>query len=232
MSQLSRRIILGQALAFLPSAYILTANARSHAANKKEEEVSPAEDLMREHGALNRMLLIYDHVAGELSAGKTVSLKPLGATAVLIREFIENYHEKLEEDYLFPRFEKAGKMTDLVSILRAQHDAGRTITAHVLEYVKKPEASSSAKQELSNHLQSFVRMYRPHEAREDTVLFPAFKDLVGEAEYKELGEKFEDHEHKLFGEHGFDKNVGQIAAIERELGIYDLTQFTAKLYPA
>jgi len=229
MSKLSRRTILGQVLALLPSAYILTANSRSDAVNKKEEEVSPAEDLMREHGALNRMLLIYDHVASQLKSDKTVSLKPLGATAALIRDFIENYHEKLEENYLFPRFEKAGKMTDLVNTLRAQHEAGRTITAQVLEYAKKPELGSDTKQELSNDLFAFVRMYRPHEAREDTVLFPAFKDLVGEAEYKELGEKFEDQEHKLFGAHGFEKNVEQIAAIERELGLYELAQFTPRL---
>jgi len=229
MSRLSRRTILGQALALLPSACLFTANSRSGAENKKEEEVSPAEDLMREHGALNRMLLIYDHVASQLKSDNTISLKPLGITAALIREFIENYHEKLEENYLFPRFEKAGKMTDLVSTLRAQHDAGRMITAQVLEYAKKPELDSSTKLDLSNHLHAFVRMYRPHEAREDTVLFPAFKGLVGEAEYKELGEMFEDQEHKLFGEYGFDKKVEQIAAIERELGIYDLAQFTANL---
>src|SRR5689334_4408699 len=31
------------------------------AAKEKAEEISPAEDLMREHGVLNRILLIYDY---------------------------------------------------------------------------------------------------------------------------------------------------------------------------
>ena len=30
-------------------------------------------------------------------------------------------------------------------------------------------------------LHPFVRMYEPHEAREDTVLFPAFRKIVSEA---------------------------------------------------
>ncbi len=34
-------------------------------------------------------------------------------------------------------------------------------------------------------------MYRPHEAREDTILFPALRKLVSKNEYHSLGEKFE-----------------------------------------
>jgi hypothetical protein len=34
-------------------------------------------------------------------------------------------------------------------------------------------------------------MYRPHEAREDTVLFPALREIVSEQEFGALGEDFE-----------------------------------------
>jgi hemerythrin-like domain-containing protein len=69
-------------------------------------------------------------------------------------------------------------------------------------------------------------MYRPHEAREDTVLFPAFRKLVSKHEYDALGEEFEDNEHKHFGQDGFETMVGRVSAIEKQLGIYDLNQFT------
>ena len=36
----------------------------------------------------------------------------------------------------------------------------------------------------------FVRMYEPHEAREDTVLFPQFRKIVSKHEYDALGEEF------------------------------------------
>src|SRR5207302_4790012 len=42
-----------------------------------------------------------------------------------------DYHEKLEEDYLFPRFEKAHKLVDLTTVLRAQHQAGRRLTDRI-----------------------------------------------------------------------------------------------------
>ena len=74
----------------------------------------------------------------------------------------------------------------------------------------------------------FIRMYRPHEAREDTVLFPSLHKIVPAKRLKELGEQFEKEEDRLFGEEGLEKTVDQVAAIEKQLGIYDLPQFTAK----
>jgi hypothetical protein len=71
-------------------------------------------------------------------------------------------------------------------------------------------------------------MYRPHEAREDTVLFPALYKGVPAGKIAELGERFEAEEHRLFREDGFDKTVEQVAAIEKQLGIHDLARFTPK----
>jgi hemerythrin-like domain-containing protein len=71
-------------------------------------------------------------------------------------------------------------------------------------------------------------MYAPHEAREDTVLFPAIRQVVSKQEYAALGEDFEKKEHELFGKEGFEGMVDRVAAIEKELGLYDLGQFTPK----
>ncbi len=76
-------------------------------------------------------------------------------------------------------------------------------------------------------LRSFARMYRPHAAREDTVLFPAMRERFSRAAWRELGDQFEGEEHRRFGAEGFEGNVERIAAIERAWGIYDLAQFTA-----
>ena len=78
-------------------------------------------------------------------------------------------------------------------------------------------------------IEAFVRMYRPHEAREDTVLFPTFRKIVSAKRLQELGEQFEKEEDRLFGDEGFEKTVDQVAGIEKGLGIYDLAQFTPKL---
>ncbi len=82
---------------------------------------------------------------------------------------------------------------------------------------------------LSHYLRLYIRMFRPHEAREDTVLFPAFRRLLSHEEYEKLGDQFEEREHQLFGEDGFEKTVNQVAEIEKQLGIYNLSQFTPHL---
>ncbi|MBI4468695.1 MAG: hemerythrin domain-containing protein [Acidobacteria bacterium] len=196
----------------------------------RHEEVSPAEDLMREHGVLNRVLLVYDEIRGRLTAGKAFPPEALSGAAGVIREFIEDYHEKLEEDYLFPRFEKAGKLLDLVKVLREQHQSGRRLT-EMIKGRATPAAMKRAadRKRLNEHLRLFVRMYRPHESREDTVLFPAFRALVSTQEYGALGEAFEEKEHALFGEDGFERIVGKVARLEGLLGIADLGRFTAKV---
>ena len=95
------------------------------------------------------------------------------------------------------------------------------MTADIGTALKKKDRAA-----LITYLRAFTRMYRPHEAREDTILFPAFQALVSEKEYKELGQQFEGKEHELFGKEGFEGQVAHVEQIERKLGIYDLAQFT------
>lgn len=81
---------------------------------------------------------------------------------------------------------------------------------------------------LNRLLSSFILMYRPHEAREDTVLFPALRKIITKHEFDSLGEDFEKREHQLFGEGGFNRFVDKVAGIEKQLGIYELAQFTPR----
>ena len=192
-----------------------------------ERQISPVEDLMREHGALRRVLLIYDEIGRRLSADTEPPAGVLATAADIIKRFVEEYHEKLEETELFPRFEKAGKMVDLVKVLWLQHQVGRKVTAAILTLATPTAlADTASRRRLQDLLHQFTRMYRPHAAREDTVLFPAFSALLPQQEYQDLGEKFENMEQKLFGKNGFENIVSQITDLEKQLGIYDLSQFT------
>ena len=71
-------------------------------------------------------------------------------------------------------------------------------------------------------------MYRPHKAREDTILFPAFHAVVPPEEFDAMGDSFEDQEEKLFGKDGFEKVVGEVENLEKVIGIHELGQFTPK----
>jgi hemerythrin-like domain-containing protein len=195
----------------------------------KEIEVTAVEDLMREHGVLRRCLIIYREVAAKLrTRGAIVAPDALGKTAKLFRSFGEEYHEKkLEEEHIFPAVKRAGGLpATYVDALLVQHQRGREITEYVLSMTGGTKIAADA-EPLANALQSFARMYEVHAAREDTVVFPAWKRTMSPKEYDAAGDRFEDIEHQQFGKDGFDDAVQQMAGIEEELGLADLAALTA-----
>jgi hemerythrin-like domain-containing protein len=193
--------------------------------DKDDDEVTPAEDLMREHGVLRRVMYLYDDAAERLTAHRDVPLDALAACAGIVRRVIEDYHEKLEEDFLFPRFEKAGKLADLTAVLRRQHAAGRVLTEQITQLTRASLADAD-RARLAAALRSFNHMYRPHAAREDTVLFPELRGLVGKRAYEELGDQFEDKEKQMLGDHGFEHAVEEVAKLEQAFGLDDLARLT------
>ena len=191
-----------------------------------EEDVSTNEDLMREHGILKRVMLAYDEIIRRVHSGQNFPPDTVTDGATIIRKFIEDYHEKLEEEHLFPRFRKAGKLVDLVNTLYAQHQAGRRVTERVMARTTAGLKSADDRRQLAADLGAFNRMYAPHEAREDTVLFPTLHKIVSRHEYDAMGEQFEGIERKTFGGDGFDIYLDKVEALEKRLGIYDLAKFT------
>jgi hypothetical protein len=75
-------------------------------------------------------------------------------------------------------------------------------------------------------------MYGPHTAREDTVLFPAWKAALGAKGYDEMGDQFENLEHKMLGEDGFEDALGRVSKIELAFGLAELTAVTAPPPPS
>jgi hemerythrin-like domain-containing protein len=182
---------------------------------------------MREHGVLERVLLVYEEAVRRIEGGQELDPAVLGGAAGIVRRFVEDYHERLEEDELFPRFEKARRLVELVGTLRTQHRAGRRLTDRIRELATPATLKAAADRgRLADAVRQFIRMYRPHAAREDTVLFPAFRRVVSGQEYGALGEQFEKEEHRLFGEDGFAKVVDEVAQLERRMAIDDLARFT------
>ena len=230
-----RRLIAG-----LSGALVAAAGAHAALAARKEAKPPPpppekktgaVEDLMREHGVLRRVLLVYRQTAGQLRGGAKIDPKPLRDAAQLFRNFGENYHERmLEQAYVFPTLRKAeSPAAALVPTLVGQHDRGREITEYIRNVTGKgaigdPEAFARA-------LEAFDVMYQNHAAREDTIVFPAWKSTMSRHQLDEIGEKFEDIERKQFGHDGFEDAAKRVAQIEQTLGFADLAQFTAPAPP-
>jgi hemerythrin-like domain-containing protein len=200
----------------------------------EEKQVSAVEDLMREHGVLRRALLVYLECVPKIRrAPAEVDASAPGRTAKLFRSFGEDYHEKkLEETYIFPAVKAAGgPAAAYVDTLTAQHDRGREITDYIANVTRSGKIATGDADALAHALSTFVLMYQNHTAREDTIVFPAWKTALSGKRLDELGEKFEDIEKQQFGTDGYEDAVKQIGEIEQRLGLADLAQFTAPAPP-
>ncbi len=221
----SRRALVATGTGVIALAAKAMANQTAYSA---DEGVTAPEDLMKEHGVLDRCLLVYEEAIRRVQAKQEIPPQVLHQTADLVRRFVEEYHERNEEKYIFPVFQRAGKLTGLVQTLLAQHKAGRTVTVQILNLSNSEAFNNPANRPKTAALcQSFIRMYRPHKSREDTVLFPALRTILPPKQVESLGDRMEEDEHKVLGEEGFENCVAEVEALEKRLGIYDLAHFTA-----
>lgn len=226
-----RRFVRNACVAVGAGALALAAPIARAAA--QEKKVTATEDLMREHGVLRRALLVYRESIPRLRSADAGMADALQKTARLFRNFGENYHERmLEEQYIFPELRKAGgPAVGYVDTLLAQHRRGRELTDYVLAATRAGRIGAAQAVPLGKVLDGFVSMYQNHTAREDTVVFPGWKQALPEPRLEELADKFEDIEHRQFGKDGFEDAVATITRIEQQLGLVDLARFTPPAPP-
>jgi hemerythrin-like domain-containing protein len=230
----SRRMALVAGAALIGAAGAAGADPKPGKGPGQEKETPAVEDLMREHGVLRRALLVYRESVPRLrSAPGKVDAHALNRTAVLFRRFGEDYHErKLEEAHIFPVVRRAGgPAAAYPDVLTAQHNRGREITEYILAVTKGGTIGTANAEPLALALEHFVLMYENHTAREDTIVFPAWKTALSARQIDQLGDQFEEIEHKEFGKDGYEDAVKQISQIEAALGFADIAQFTAPAPP-
>ncbi|GGB42586.1 MULTISPECIES: hemerythrin domain-containing protein [Sphingomonas] len=234
----NRRALLATVGLVVPTLLVATACSREgddkdEKEGGEEQEVAANEDLMREHGVLRRILIVYREAAPLVASSAKVDAAALNRAATLFRTFGEQYHEKLlEEGHVFPAVRKAGgDAARYPDLLVAQHERGRQLTDYIIDQTKGGSIATGQAEGLAKAMTGFSRMYEAHAAREDTIVFPSFKKALGK-QYKELGEQFEEIERKQFGGDGFDMALDKVTNIEGALGLADLARFTAAPPPA
>ncbi len=238
MNHSSRRSLLASSLAagaaFLTLPALTEPKKTATGNDDDEPEVTAAEDLMREHGILRRVLLVYRESAVRLRRdAASVDAAAIADAARLFRTFGEEYHEKLlEEAHIFPVVKKrGGRAAAAADILVAQHRRGREITQYILATTRNGKVAASAGADLAGAFDALDRMYENHAAREDTIVFPAWKSGFTNKQLDEKGDEFEEIEHRMFGHDGFGDAEKKISDIEEKLGLADLAQFTAPAPP-
>lgn len=192
-----------------------------------DEAAPPPEQMMRGHAILARVLLIYENGLRRAGQGEDIDPAVFTRAAEIAKRFIHDHQEKVEEELVFARFKKAGRMVELVGVLAGQHAAGAKLTDRIL--AAAPQARSREPREaMGRDVQVLVAMYRPHMAREATDIFPTLRHLVTAEEYAEIADEMMKRERQAVGADGFEKVAKQVAEVEQVIGIRDIGVFTPK----
>jgi len=188
---------------------------------------TPGEALMTEHGVLKRVLLAYRAASARLLLGEPVPAGAVMDAAQIVADYVEDFHEGLEEAYVFPRVAAHAAYAEVVETLLVQHDAGRHLTAGILVLAAEDLGRASVRRPLRARLDAFVTMYEPHEAWEDTVVYPALRAVTPARTLDQLAERFSDLESGRYSDLALQQILQRVEGVEQQLGTADLASFTA-----
>ncbi|MCL2109179.1 MAG: hypothetical protein FWH20_07535 [Oscillospiraceae bacterium] len=193
-------------------------------------EISPIELLMREHGVLRRVLLIYAEVGKKLKCERAINYTAVHHAALQAAEiakvYVEDFHQELENEHVFPLFREETRFIPVINILLEQHYAATKITADILRILECGVPNCKARPRLLGLMQGYVTMQRHHAAREDTCIFPEVHKLISAEKRGELGAMFAESAEERFGADGFAVITAKLREAEKGLGIYNLGKFT------
>jgi len=188
---------------------------------------TPAENLTAQHGAVGRLLLVFQDAAKQMQGGQQVDTKPLHNATQIIQTAVVQLHAPLEEQFIYPRLEQSGQHAQTVKTLREQHAAIREINTMLMETTKSGRIGDP--KQTAQTLNDLARMVSAHVAREHSEIFPAFRMMTPARQYMELGQQFQQREQAALGGQGLSQVLMQVASIEADFGLKDLAQFTARV---
>ncbi len=177
-----------------------------------EPEETALEDLMTEHSTLRRMMAVYKKYLDRDKTDNKIDIRIPKCIAQLIKISVHDFHEKMEEEHVFPMMKE--RMSELVKNLNEQHLMVREYTKNILE--------SDNSDIVRDYIVKFLDVYTPHGLKEDTELFPAWRDSMSPEKWHEMNEKFHEAEKSYYGDIGESAVLKIVESIEKRLGVNEL----------
>lgn len=156
--------------------------------------MDPIEKLMDEHQNILKGIDLLAKNADRLEKGEKIDPRFFTGAVEFIRNYADKYHHAKEEDILFVKMEKAGfpAQGGPIAVMLSEHDQGR-------EYVSGLESANEsyitgdtdATGNIVEYARGYVYLLKNHIAKEDTVLYPMARDVLGEKGIEALIPEFD-----------------------------------------
>lgn len=193
------------------------------------QNISPTEQLSREHAILMRLLIAIENVLVKASANVGTDLMPINRAASMINDVVCGHHMRFEESYVYPRVRESGNLVDFVNLLQDQHNEARDAVRRIMDLTRTGRVDDVVQMgELVALCKAADFMFRAHIAWEESVLFTALYDLAPTTYFEDLQHKMLGEERSMFGSKGLQQLYEDLADVERAAGTEHPSMFTTR----
>jgi hemerythrin-like domain-containing protein len=157
-----------------------------------------------EHRSIAAVLHALQHLVRAAQAGATLDTRLLRSAMRYLRTFPEALHHPKEETYIFARLHgRSPELDAMLGELQGQHAEGTILLNGLEEAVEAYERSeSSSPAPLIAAVETFAAAQWRHMNAEETVILPAAREHLSEADWQEVAEAFSGN-----GDPRFDREV-------------------------
>ncbi len=164
--------------------------------------MGPIEKLMDEHKNILTGLDILQRNADLLEEGKKIDPGFFTKIIDFIRNYADKYHHAKEENILFVKLGKAGFPAEggPVGVMLEEHDQGRKYVA-LMEKANQHyiDGNQSATKDVVENAKGFIYLLRQHIDKENNILYPMAKDILGESGIEAMIPEFDNVEKEQAG---------------------------------
>lgn len=174
--------------------------------------MTPTEDLINEHKAINVMLSIMSKIAEDIKANKEFYIKDVEQIVDFLQTFADKCHHCKEETSLFPALVLAGipKENGPIGVMLQEHTLGRGYIKEIKRGLKNCKLGDTCSGELiMTSLTNYVSLLQNHIHKEENILFPIANKTLSEQKQKEISEQFEKIEEEVVG-HGVHEQYHEL----------------------
>lgn len=184
------------------------------------DEMKPIEKLVDEHKNILRGLALLEAGSGRLESGEKISPQFFRKMIDFVRNYADKYHHAKEEDILFIGMGKAGFPQEQgpIAVMLAEHDQGRRFIAD-LENANEQyaEGEESFREAIIENARDYIYLLRQHINKEDNVLYPMARNVLGQNGIEAMTREFERVEREKAGTE--EKYLKILAELENEMGV-------------
>jgi len=168
----------------------------------------PMKMLVDEHVLIKRLLALIPALQDRIDLGSESGRKAVLDAVDFIRSYADAFHHAKEEDILFEYFDEG---LDILQVIRADHETGRSHVRAVVQAVQDRDADAAVAR-----LGGYRELLIEHIKKEDDILYPWMDRELSDSQIGRLFSRFQEVDRRFGDTH--EKYTGLITRLEREHG--------------